>query len=78
MRQTLVWRALTPINAAAWSTVIALHRLFRTLGLACSFWFNVTFSMRGTDQSRTFMLTIDTIDKWGGAKVYHQRGHWPA
>ena len=47
-RMRLVWRVLTPINSAAWSAIIySAHRLFRTLSLACCFWFNVTFSIRG-------------------------------
>ena len=25
-----------------------------------------------------FVKGVDKTYQWGGAKVYHQRGHWPA
>ena len=45
-RMRLVWRVLTPINVAAWSTVIcSASKLLRTCSLVCSFCVNVTFSI---------------------------------
>ena len=38
----------------------------------------------GTTQKDNFSLKgqgvkgVDKTYQWGGAKVYHQRGHWPA
>ena len=58
-----------------WTTT-APHRGRRTMG-----WSGGTSSAPKSSKSSRQEASVKGGDKtyhWGGAKVYHQRGHWPA